>query len=819
MTERYTDNARRAIGAAFKEASHLHHTQVDTEHLLLALLRDPDGKSVRCLEDLDIGVLDIREQLELLMDRRPKNPFYTGKVDYTYRVQEVMQFAAEEARFFNAPSVDTDHLLLGLLREGRGIAATVLANFHIDLDDLRRAIARREGLLERQRASQPAVHGSGEKAPQVSPLEQFSRDLTAFARKGDLDPLIGRSDELERLVQILLRRTKNNPVLIGEPGVGKTAIVEGLAQAIASGKVPAALAGRRLLALDLGALIAGTKYRGQFEERVKGIMNEIRRLKDVVLFIDELHTLIGTGAAEGAVDAANMLKPALARGELQCIGATTLGEYRKHIERDGALERRFQPILVEAPTEDQTLSILEGLRPRYEEHHQITYLDDALTAAVRLSSRYIQDRFLPDKAIDVLDEAGALVRLRHYNTSESFRQIEDKLRAIAVEKINARTAKESRRVETLERYEGDLRAQQRTEQMTVGSKEVAEVVSRWSGIPVARLAEEESLKTLRLSDALRERIIGQEEAVHLVSRAIRRSRAGMKNPRRPIGSFLFVGPTGVGKTYLAHQIAEILFDSPDALIRIDMSEFMERFAVSRLTGAPPGYVGYAEGGDLTEKVRRRPYSVVLLDEIEKAHPDIYNLLLQVLEDGRMTDSLGNVVDFRNTLLIMTSNVGARDIVRSRSVGFGANGDGHFEYETMREKITAELRKTFNPEFLNRVDEVVVFRPLERADVRKILVLMVDEVRERMLENGYRLSVTPEVYDLLIERGYDPLSGARTLRREVQRQLEDTLAEEILRQNPEPDALIVVARNGDELRIVTESPHIEEADEEEEMIPS
>ncbi|GIX05934.1 MAG: negative regulator of genetic competence ClpC/MecB [Candidatus Poribacteria bacterium] len=809
MADRYTESVRRILGAAYKEASQLHHTQVDTEHLLLALLRDREGKAFRLLQEVGVNPDEVLDQLHVLMSHRPKNPYYTGRLDYTYRIQEVMRLSAEEARYFKAPLVDTEHLLLGLLREGRGIAAGVLTNLNVALADLRRVIAEWNETREPQRTAE-----SSSKRENESLLEQFSRDLTRQAQEGKLDPLIGRTKELDRVVQILLRRMKNNPVLIGEPGVGKTAIVEGLAQEIVAGRVPAMLANRRLLALDLGALVAGTKYRGQFEERLKAIMNEIRQLNNVILFIDELHTLIGTGAAEGAVSAANMLKPALARGEIQCIGATTLSEYRKHIERDGALERRFQPVIVEPPSEEESIAILNGLRPRYEEHHHLSYEDEALRAAVKLSNRYIQDRFLPDKAIDVMDEAGSLVRLRQFNRSPSFRALEEELRDVEQETAALRLELEQNptdgsleeRLKELEERAKALREKLKEEGLRVTADDIAEVVARWTGIPVRRLQQDESEKVLHLAEELKQRVIGQDEAVELVARAIRRSRAGMKNPNRPIGSFLFVGPTGVGKTHLATQLAELLFDSADALIRVDMSEFMERFAVSRLTGAPPGYVGYLEGGDLTERVRRRPYSVVLLDEIEKAHPDVWNILLQVLEDGRMTDSLGNTVDFKNTLLIMTSNVGTGDITARRSLGFGGRETG-VEYESMRDRITNELHRVFRPEFLNRIDEIVVFRPLERAQLGQILDLMLNEVRDRLLEQGYSLLVEPEARELLLEMGWDVHSGARKLRRMIQRHVEDLLAEELLQRRHEPGATLIVRRENDAFRVEVEPSQI------------
>ncbi len=757
-----TEGARKAFGVAYAEARKMSHAHVCVGHLLFALLKDVNSSAVQCLESLHIDIETLQERLELELQRLPKDRYAHGDAQYTRRCALAVSLAQEEARSCKSHLTDTSHLLLAVLRS-EGEASAALKYMGLDEKTLRDRISRSADYVD-SGTGKPKM---AEKSRKESLLKQFSRDLTVLAAENELDPLIGRSRELERLTQVLLRRTKNNPALIGEPGVGKTAIVEGLAQRIAAKKIPPSLAEKHLLSIDLGALIAGTKYRGQFEERFKAIMKEAANRQNAILFIDELHTLVNTGASEGSIDAANMLKPALARGDIQCIGATTVREYRKHIERDGALERRFQPIMVEEPSEEETIRILHGLKSRYEEHHRAEYEDGALEASVRLSQRYIQGRFLPDKAIDVFDEAGSLARLRQPRPMES--------EASAAER-------------------GPVR---------VTSNDAAEAVSRWTGIPVSRLEEGESEKALRLQSELEERIIGQEEAVQLVTRAIQRSRAGMKNPRRPIGSFLFVGPTGVGKTYLAEQLAELLFDSPDALIRVDMSEFMERFNVSRLTGAPPGYVGHGEGGTLMERVRRRPYSVVLLDEIEKAHPDVYNLLLQALESGQITDSLGNIVDFRHTLLIMTSNAGTRGLTQERSVGFGSAEDVPAPRETIEGRALDALKQTFSPEFLSRIDEIVTFQALGLEEIRRIADLMIDDLKARTLEHGNRLIVEPEAIDFLVKAGFHPSQGARGLRREVRRRLENSLAEEILRSQPAPGAAIRALIQNGELHIEVE----------------
>jgi len=779
MIPRYTKRAQRALQTAIEEAARFNHPVADTEHLLLAILQEENSEAVQALKAMGVNPSEMKAELEQILAGRSTTRFYVLRPEQSPRLNKVIQISIEEARSLGTPYIGTDHLLLGLLKEREGLAAIVLERYGVDAERLKSIIARRAGIAQ------------GEATPM---LDHFCRDITQLAREGKLDPLIGRERELERIIGILLRRTKNNPVLIGEPGVGKTAIVEGLAQRIAEGKVPPLLLGKRLLALDIGALVAGTKFRGQFEERMKGVLNEIRKAGNVILFIDEIHTIVGAGAGEGAIDASNMLKPALARGELQCIGATTLDEYRKYIERDGALERRFQPVLIDPPTPQETIRIINGIKHRYEAHHNVVYTDEAVQAAVRLADRYIQDRYLPDKAIDVIDEAGALARLKAHRTSGELKELERELREVMRRREQAKAEEDFELSIQLKAREELIKERMMSYRIVVTEREVAEVVSRWTGIPVSRLTESESQKVMRLEEELKKRVIGQDEAIETVCRAIRRSRAGLKNPNRPIGSFLFIGPTGVGKSYLAKVIAEVLFGREDALIRLDMSEFMERFTVSRLIGAPPGYVGYNEGGELTERVRRKPYSVVLFDEIEKAHPDVYNILLQILEDGRLSDNLGHTVDFRNTILIMTSNVGTRDITYNRKLGFSMV-ELRSSVEMMRERIFSNLKERFNPEFLNRIDEIVIFRPLEMDHIRRIARMMLEEVVEKASENGYRVEVDESVVDLVVKLGYKPETGARGLRREVQRNVEDVLAEAILAGEISPGEPVRLVSDG------------------------
>ncbi|HYR69266.1 MAG TPA: ATP-dependent Clp protease ATP-binding subunit, partial [Candidatus Dormibacteraeota bacterium] len=707
-----------------------------------------------------------------------------------------------EARQLGHNYVGTEHLLLGLIREGEGVAARVLLELGVDRKKVREETLKLLGGTPS--VSQPEREGKVE----TPALNQFGRDLTLLAREGKLDPIIGREPEIDRVIQVLSRRKKNNPILIGEPGVGKTAIAEGLAERIVENKVPETLKDKRIVTLDLAAVVAGTKYRGQFEERLKAVMNEIRESKDTIIFIDELHTIVGAGGAEGAIDASNMLKPALARGELQCIGATTLDEFRKYIEKDGALERRFQPIMVDPPSVDETIQIILGLRDKYEAHHGAKYTDDAITVAVKLADRYINDRFLPDKAIDVIDEAGACARLSISAIPTEVRELEKQVEEVAKEKEAAIQQQEFEKAARIRDREKELRAKLRelkknwTEikhetQATVDADLISTVIARMTGIPIARIEEKESEKLLRMEEEIRKSIVGQDEAVAAVSRAIRRNRAGLRDPRRPIGSFIFLGPTGVGKTELARVLARFLFDDPDALIRIDMSEYMEKFSVSRLIGAPPGYVGHEEGGQLTEKVRRKPYSVVLLDEIEKAHPDVFNILLQVLDDGQLTDSLRRKVDFKNTVLIMTSNLGARQIKGGRSLGFSERSE-ESSYTGMKQTVMDELKKSFNPEFLNRIDEAIVFHPLERPQMAQITAILLEQVADRLKTNGIRVTLDHSVVELLIEKGFDVTLGARPLKRSIQKLIEDPLSEHVLRGQLKDGSEVVVSRQGDEL---------------------
>lgn len=796
---------------AREEAIRLQHDYVGTEHLLLGLIREGEGVAAVVLQHLSVDLDQIHEGVEESV-REGKATIALGELPYTSRAKKVLEFAMTEARDFNHSYVGTEHLLLGLLREEKGIAAQVLNSLGVTLDEARGETIKVLGADVTP--SEPAGIGAGDVIPgeasgapkgdkksKTPALDHFCRDLTEHARLGRLDPTVGRSEEIERMVEILCRRKKNNPVLIGEPGVGKTAIVEGLAQMIAQGEVTEGLKDYRLLALDMAAVIAGTKYRGQFEERLKAVMNEIQESKRVILFIDELHTLVGAGAAEGAIDASNMLKPALARGELQCIGASTLNEYRKYVEKDGALERRFQPVIVDPPAVSETVEILKGLREHYEDHHKVVIPDDALEHAAKLSDRYITDRFLPDKAIDVIDEAGARARISSEVPPADVDELKDQLREIAGRKESAIGDQDFERAAQLrdeeravsqqirERQEAweEVRKQHRPE---ISTDEIAFIVGRWTGVPVQRIRQTESERLVNMESELHERIVGQHDAIVAISRAIRRSRAGLKDPNRPIGSFIFSGPTGVGKTELARALAEFLFDDREALIRVDMSEYMEKFTVSRLIGAPPGYVGYEDSGALTKAVRRRPYSVVLLDEVEKAHPDVFNILLQVLDEGHLTDNYGRVIDFKNTVLIMTSNLGAREISKGGGLGF-QTADLDSGYQIMKDKVAQEIERAFNPEFLNRIDDTIVFHPLSRDNISEIIHILMRDVHERLAEKEIQLTLSDAAIDFLVDEGYDEKFGARPLKRAIQRHLEDLLSEKILQAEFSP---------GDELEV-------------------
>jgi ATP-dependent Clp protease ATP-binding subunit ClpC len=790
----FTDRVRKVLQMAREEAARLHHEYVGTEHILLGLIREGEGVAAAVLTNLNVDLEEIQQKIEETVKKGKAAAAAGPDLPYTSRAKKVLELAMSEARELNHSYVGTEHLLLGLLREEKGIAAQVLTDAGVNLEQARAETLR---LLGSEMPSTPAGGGTGaqptppksEKKSKTPALDHFCRDLTQLAAEGALDPTIGRQKEIERVMEILSRRKKNNPVLIGEPGVGKTAIVEGLAQLIASGQCPEALKDHRVLSLDMAAVIAGTKYRGQFEERLKAVINEIAQNRQIILFIDELHTLVGAGAAEGAVDASNMLKPALARGELQCVGASTLNEYRKYIEKDGALERRFQTVIVDPPTVDETIEILKGLRKRYEDHHRVIIPDETLAEAAKLSERYITDRFLPDKAIDVIDEAGARARLAAQVPPPEVAELKDKLEGINTDKEAAVRDQNFERAASLRDQERELQTEIRrkqeewererqTRRPTINEEGVAFIVSRWTGIPVTRLQEAETARLLRMEEELHESVVGQNEAIEVISRAIRRSRAGLKDPKRPIGSFIFSGPTGVGKTELARALARFLFADQTALIRVDMSEYMEKFSVSRLIGAPPGYVGYEDSGTLTKAVRRKPYSVVLLDEIEKAHPDVFNILLQVLDEGHLTDNYGRVIDFKNTVVIMTSNVGARDMVKGKALGF-AQPEAKTEFEKMAEKVKEEVNKVFNPEFLNRLDDVIVFHPLTRAHIAQIVTILARDVQKRLGEEELTLRLTPAASDFLVDHGYDEHYGARPLKRAIQKYVEDPLSEKIL----------------------------------------
>jgi len=793
MFERFTDRARKIMALANQEAQRFNHEYIGTEHILLGLVKEGSGVGANVLKNLDVDIKKLRLEVEKLVKSGP-DMVTMGKLPHTPRAKKVIEFAIEEARSLNHNYIGTEHILLGLLRETEGIAAQVLMNIGLKLEDVRQEVLNllgagvENGIPSLGMKMDPAA--AAKQKSRTPALDSFGRDLTLLAADGELDPVIGRKIEIERLIQILCRRTKNNPVLIGEAGVGKTAIVEGLAQRIADKKAPEILREKRIVALDLALMVAGTKYRGQFEERIKAVINEVKRARNVMLFVDELHTLVGAGGAEGAIDASNVLKPALSRGEVQCIGATTFDEYRKYVEKDAALERRFQTIIVEPPTKDETLDILKGLRDRYEAHHRVSFTDEALYQAVELSSRYITGRCLPDKAIDVMDEAGASVRLRNTTTSPDLADIEQQIDKLQIEKDEAVKNADYERAAALRdecqklldkkaEIQRQWYDQNKETAGTVDAETIAEVVSKMTGVPLTRLEKHEAERLLELEAELHKKIVSQNEAVAAVAKSVRRSRSGLKDPNRPMGSFIFIGPSGVGKTLLARALAEFMFGNEDALVQIDMSEYMEKHNVSRLVGAPPGYVGYEEGGQLTERIRRRPYAVLLLDEIEKAHPDVYNMLLQIMEEGRLTDSFGRHVDFKNVILIMTSNIGA-DLIRNQAgFGFGKR-TAEATYEKMKEMLQKEVDRHFRPEFLNRLDDVIVFHALTRDDLTTIVEYELNKVFKRLIKQGYRLEVANTAKDFLIEKGYSTEFGARPLRRAIERYIEDPLSENILR---------------------------------------
>jgi ATP-dependent Clp protease ATP-binding subunit ClpC len=801
MFNRFTERARKVIILAKEEARRFNHDYIGTEHILLGLVREGEGVAAAVLQKMGISLENIRLEIEKLVQPGPTTQII-GDIPFTPRAKKALELAAEEARSLGHNYIGTEHLLLGLIREGEGIASQVLLNLGVDLNTVRSEV------MELLGSALPGTGANQQAKTKTPALDAFGRDLTAMAKENKLDPVIDRIPEIERVIQILSRRTKNNPVLLGEAGVGKTAIVEGLAQLIVVGNVPEVLRNKRIVVLDLALMVAGTKYRGQFEERIKAVMEEIKRSQDVIIFIDELHTLVGAGAAEGAIDASNILKPSLSRGEMQCIGATTMDEYRKYIEKDAALERRFQTIMVEPPSVEQTIEILKGLRDKYEAHHRVTFKDDALEAATKLADRYISGRFLPDKAIDLIDEAGSRARLNVLIVPPDIKKLEAKVEGLRKEKEayiksqdfeKAASLRDQERIARQELEELNREWSQAKDKMRpeVTEEDIAKIVAQWTGIPIFRLEEKESEKLLKIEAELHKRVVGQNEAIEAIAHAVRRSRAGIKDPKRPIGSFIFLGPTGVGKTLLARALAEFMFGDEDALVQLDMSEYMEKFNVSRLIGAPPGYVGYEEGGQLTERIRRRPYAVILLDEIEKAHPDVFNLLLQVFEDGRLTDSFGRKVDFRNTVVIMTSNVGAELIRKSGSLGFKTQKE-EITYQEMKEKLLEEVKRTFKPEFLNRIDDIIVFRQLVKEDLEKIIDIELGFVADRLKEQGIKLEVTQDAKDFLIEKGFDPVFGARPLKRTIQRFVEDPLASEIISKTFKEGSNVKASRKNEEL---------------------
>jgi ATP-dependent Clp protease ATP-binding subunit ClpC len=809
----YTPGMREVLKLSKAEAGRLGHDYIGPEHYLLGVIRKGDGLAIQTLMNLDVDLEDVKLELERMVEvgKGPTVGLFSPNAD----AKRVLETSKQIANEMKHGWVGTEHLLLALIKEDNTIASKCLRQFGVDYEKAKKEVIQ---VIEGSNTSSTKTKENFEKS-KTPALDMFGRDLTQLARDGKLDPVIGREPEIERILQILCRRTKNNPILLGEPGVGKTAIVEGLAQKIVNSDIPELLRDKRLLSLDLAAIVAGTKYRGQFEERLKAIMQEIRRNPDVLIFIDELHTLIGAGAAEGAIDASNMLKPALSRGEIQCIGATTLEEYRKYIEKDGALERRFQSVTVNPPTPEQTKAILKGLRARYEQHHNVIISDEAVEQAVYLSDRYVTDRFLPDKAIDVIDEAGARARLQASSKPQEIRDLEVKLEELEEKKRICEQKQEFEKCQDLKAQKEDVREQldnlvkewnlnkaSRENTQTIGEKDVAYIVSKWTGIPVMRLEEEEMAKLSRMEDELTKRVVSQPDALQAIAKAIRRARSGLKDPKRPTGSFIFLGPTGVGKTELAKALAEFLFGDEDSLIRIDMSEYMEKYSVSRLLGAPPGYVGYEEGGQLTEKVRQKPYSVVLLDEIEKAHPDVYSLLLQVLDDGRLTDSWGHLVDFRNTVIIMTSNIGTRRLKKTGTLGFNS-GDEMLDYESLKGKVMSEMRKAFNPEFINRLDETIVFKSLSKEDIERIVDIMIDRLNDRLVDRGIVIHTDQESKDFLVEKGYDSEYGARPMRRAIQKYIEDELSTLMMTgQIPDGSDIFCTVKDADHLAFEIKENH-------------
>ncbi len=818
MMNNFTPRAQQVLALARKEADRFNHNYVGTEHLLLGLIKLGQGVAVNVLQKMGLDLETVRMEVEKQVGSGPETKM-VGNIPYTPRVKKVLALASKEAKALQHSYVGTEHILLGLLREGEGVAARVLKSLEVDIERTRNEILKEldpnfSAGEEGDAVGVEAGGGSGKKDGKTPALRAFGRDLTEMARKEELDPVIGRADEIERVIQILCRRTKNNPVLIGEAGVGKTAIAEGLAQEIIGGNVPELLHDKRVITLDLALMVAGTKYRGQFEERIKAVMDEIRKSKNVILFIDEMHTIVGAGSAEGAMDASNIIKPALSRGELQCIGATTLNEFRKYIEKDSALERRFQQVKVEPPTVDQTIQILKGIRPKYESHHKAKITDEALESAAKLSDRYLTGRYLPDKAIDIMDEAGSRARIGAMTRPPNVKEVEAEIESIRIEKESAIKAQdfeqaaalrdsEKQAKDKLDKVLADWRAKKEEKEVVVTDDDIMHVLSKWTGVPLNRMERKETAKLLAMEEEVKSRVIGQDEGVIAISKALRRSRADLKDPKRPIGSFVFLGPTGVGKTFLARTLAEFMFGDADALIQLDMSEYMEKFTASRLIGSPPGYVGYEEGGQLSEAVRRRPYSVVLFDEIEKAHPDVMHLLLQILEEGRVTDSLGRKIDFRNTIIIMTSNVGAELIAKQTSLGFGAPKLDD-NYDNMKEKILEETKRVFKPEFLNRLDDIIVFHTLTKPDLMRIVDLEVKKVTARIRAKSIEIELDESAHELLIEKGYDPAYGARPMRRAVEKYLEDQMAEEILRGMIKEGDTVKIVRAGDKLEFHTAS---------------